>query len=206
MASQTRPMYLVEVTLKGLSPLMTDCMKEQVIWEQLVLGIRPAKQTDLTQEQIAEKKLYTDDAGAIGIPSTNLFACLREAGRYVKVDAKKSVSTASSTVLPAVLSINEMFMPLTDGSGNPAQWKPDVRRGMLDNAGKKVAVGLVRPMFKEWQIKCTLEVDSEELELEKVRKLLQIAGSKIGLCSFRPECNGQFGRFEMVGWEAVAMK
>lgn len=206
MANANKPIKRYKVVVEGLTPLMTDSMSEDVIWNQLVLKNRPAPKTDQSREQIASAKLYVDTEGRLVMPSENLFACLREAGRYVILEGKKKVSTADSTVLPAVITLQELVFPLMDPDSpdNAATWRPDVRRGQLDSGGKKVAVGLVRPRFEKWSFVCTIEVDTEELDITKARSLFDIAGKRVGLCSFRPQCNGPFGRFAVKEWVEVA--
>ncbi len=57
----------------------------------------------------AAKKLYRefDDEGDIGFPAENFFACYVEAGRHVMYDTKAKISTKDSSLLPAMLSIEE---------------------------------------------------------------------------------------------------
>jgi hypothetical protein len=161
--------------------------------DQLRTKTSPPKRTDWSAEDEAETKLYRGDDGAIGIPSLNLFSSLVEAGRLVKAGTKQ-ISTAKSTILPSFLSIEEFFLPFK----NDPEWVVDKRRGRNPNGGEMVC--LVRPKFADWEFDATLEIDESEVNEDGVRKLVETAGKKVGLCDFRPACKGPFGRFYVASW------
>lgn len=184
-------MIRVLATLEGISPLLMNPMSDEVL-EGIRTKTSAPKRTDWTPREEAATKLYLDDDGVIGIPSINLYASLVEAGRRVKVNAKQ-ISTATSTILPSFLSIDEFFLPF---KGDP-QWVADKRRGSNE---KKQAVCIVRPRFNNWEFDATLEIDETEANEETVRKLVEVSGKMIGLCDFRPTCKGPFGRFKIAAW------
>ncbi|MSU75904.1 hypothetical protein EXS54_00285 [Patescibacteria group bacterium] len=189
-------MIRVLATLGGIgNGLLMNPMTEATL-EGLRTGVHAPKQKDRPAKAEAEEKLYTDDEGNLGIPMENLFSCLVEAGRYVKVN-KKQVSTASSTILPAFLTIEDTFLAFTEYS----DWEVDKRRGVNPNGGE--ATCLVRPKFKEWQCQVTLEIDEKIASEGTVQDLLSIAGSRIGLGDFRPAKRGPFGRFAVTAWKVL---
>jgi hypothetical protein len=49
----------------------------------------------------------------------------------------------------------------------------------------------------------TIDVDPTLFSLGLVRKIVDDAGSRIGLGDFRPSCKGMFGRFTVVSWEVT---
>lgn len=183
----------------GTRPLMMDPMSDP--WS--TLG-PPKKQmiytADTTPHMICEDKLYKDEKGNIGIPALNLFSALIYAGRYLKV-GKTQISTTQTTQLPSFLQIEEEFLPF------PLEeqlWEPDIRRGVSNNAAKKSAVCIVRPKFKKWSVTFTLKVMlGEGVTVEHIRQLVRLAGTKAGLCSFRPNCKGNFGMFELAEFEVM---
>ena len=185
-------MIRVLATLRGISPLLMNPATEELL-DQLRNRTPAQKRTDWPAEDEAAAKLYRDDDGAIGIPSLNLFSCLAEAGRLVK-SGKKQISTAKSTILPSILSIEEFFLPFKDDP----EWVVDKRRGRNPNGGEMVC--LVRPKFTDWEFDVTLEIDETEVDESIVRQLVETAGKKVGLCDFRPACKGPFGRFYVAAW------
>jgi len=190
---KTEVTYLVTVT--GKSPIMFDRMSEETI-QGLIDKERPPVRTDIDNKLRAEGKLYLSREGKIGIPVVNMLSCMREAGRKIKVGGKEQISTAATTQMYGILSIESDFLEF---EGEP-EAVIDVRRGVMHNAGKDTTVGIVRPMFRDWSFTFKMTVDylaMEGLTFEHIQKLLQIAGNRIGLCSFRPACNGPFGRFRV---------
>lgn len=186
-------MIRVQVTCEGLTPLLMNPLSDEDL-ENLRTRTRKPKVTDRTAEEEASEKLYKDSDGNIGIPQVNLFSCLVAAGREVILAGRTKVSTATSTKLPSLLTIEEVFFPLIEGS----DWIVDKRRGRNPNGGE--AVCLVRPKFEEWAFVCTLEIDEVALSEESAKELFRIAGTSVGLCDFRPACKGPFGRFKVGSW------
>jgi hypothetical protein len=191
----------VKVTIKGISPMLMNPATEELL-DQLegTAGARKIKDTESTPKERAEKKVIKGKDGKVGVPQEYLTACLIEAGRQMKVDAKRNISTKESTLLYSFLSIEEIFFPFKDQS---FEWETDRRKGTLNNAGKKVAVCITRPRFDEWAFDATFVIREKELAESKVKELLEKAGTGVGLGDFRPACRGPFGRFEIAKWEVV---
>lgn len=151
----------------------------------------------------AEPKVYRTKDGDPYVPTENLLACLIAAGQSVRLDGKKQVSTAKSTMLPAFLTLEDLYLPLLDApSGKPPAWEVDVRPGRNPNGGE--AVCLCRPRFDKWCFTVHGTVDLDEIAMATVRELFDIAGKRIGLGDFRPQRKGIFGRFIVTRWEESA--
>ena len=48
-----------------------------------------------------------------------------------------------------------------------------------------------------WSITATLDVDDELVDKTQLESWLDIGGRRIGLCDWRPEKSGQYGRFDV---------
>jgi len=59
-----------------------------------------------------------------------------------------------------------------------------------------------RPRFDEWEIAFTVEYDESLLTETQLRRVVDDAGSRVGLLDFRPAKNGSFGRFMVSLWSA----
>lgn len=190
----------VYVECEGISPILMNPVTDELLEELRTRTPRP-KKTDWTAEQEAKEKIYRDN-GKIGLPTVNVYSCLVEAGRWIPLMAgkRRNISTADSTVLPALLQIEETFLPFT----NHSPMRVDKRRGR--NPKDKVMVCIVRPRFDEWEFGFTLLIDETQIAEERARQLVDIAGSRIGLCDFRPACRGPFGRFQITKWEVLEGK
>ncbi len=193
-------MVKVRVVLEGMTPLLLNPMTEEKLQglynPKGSSGTKPL--VPLTPQEVAEKKVPRNTVGQAGIPSLYLFSCLVEGGRLVKMDARRAMSTKDSSLVPSFLSIEAEFLPFAD---QKAEYVVDMRRGVLDNAGKKVPVPIVRPRFDKWSFEATLLIDENEVAVERVRQLVEKSGKAVGLGDFRPAKRGPFGRFRIATWE-----
>ena len=168
-----------------------DAMSEATL-DALRTGDKKKIDKTRTKEEICLEKLYTDKTGVIGIPVQNLFAALNGGARFVGFDAKRKLATAKSTLLPTIMAIKDKFIPLQGG----AEWVADQRRGRLADG---TAVAVVRPRFDEWGFEFTIELDDDEnIKIDKIEEVIVKAGRAQGLGSFRPDCKGNFGMFDVV--------
>ncbi len=191
-------MITVRAKFVGVSPILMNPATDEMLDELFGgAGARKAKDTDRTPAQEATKKVIKDEGGTIGIPASYLFSCLVEAGRLVKLDGKRAISTKDTTLLPSFLTIEEIFFPFRD---QKEQWKTDKRRGIIP--GKGITVCIVRPRFDKWAFSVTFTIDEKACAEEKVKTLVEKAGSSVGLGDFRPARRGPFGRFRIESWEA----
>jgi hypothetical protein len=203
-------MQQILVKCRGKTDILMDRMTDETL-EVLRTGVRPDKPRDVPARSVAREKIYRETYndgngtpnGPIGFPQEMLFSCFVGAGRNVK-HGKKLISTAKTTTLPDFLTILEPFLPLTNLNGKKSEddyWTVDRRRGRLKDG---TAVCIVRPRFKEWEFSFTLEYDEKKVDESVIRALVVNAGSTQGLGSFRPNCRGPFGRFEIVEWKKLS--
>jgi len=201
-------MLNVHVACKGIAPLLMNPMGEAKL-EGLRTGIHPPREEGLSREDEASMKIYPDPEGKgrFGIPSENLMSCLIRAGQFVpnKVAGQKgNISTADSTALFSFFDIyTGEFMPFHDQEA-ASQWTADMRRGQLKTTGRKVAVPIVRPKFEGWSFEVEFGLDLALCAEKTIRQLFLVAGRRIGLCDFRPDRKGRFGRFIVDLWESTS--
>ncbi len=187
----------VTATLKGLQPgFLMNPMTEEVL-DALQTGTALKANKGTPPVDIAAKKVMRDDDGNPGIKIEYLLGCLAEAGRNVK-NGKKQISTATSTTIYSFIDFGDVYF-LT--FSNASDYKVDIRRGVLQSGASKVAVPIVRPLFRQWEVKVEFLVDESECRVEVVKQLFESAGKKVGLGDFRPAKKGPFGRFVIESWE-----
>jgi hypothetical protein len=191
----------ITVTCRGVTPLLMNRIPPETLEQVRTKAKKPkTAQRPAVPRDEAIPKLYVTEEGNPYIPTENLLSCLVAAGQSVRLDGKRQVSTAKSTVLPAFLSLEERFLPLfVHGSGAVPDWEVDLRAGRNPNGGELVC--LVRPRFDEWAFRVTATVDLDEVGLNIARDLFDIAGKRVGLGDFRPSRKGMYGKFVVVGWE-----
>jgi hypothetical protein len=189
----------VTLTSKGKGILMNPMTRDTL--EELA-GIKSKAASDKdtpTEDRAAKRVIRSEEDEKIGIPIEYIFASLIHAGRYVK-NGKDKISTATTTTLYEFLDIPESFLPFTN---QDEPMVTDMRRGVLNNAGKSVAVAIIRPRFKQWELSFTVEVDTAVMGIDVVRQLFVAAGSKIGVGDFRPSKRGPFGMWKVTEWKVL---
>lgn len=193
-------MIKMSIELTSLNPGMLMNPKTAEILETLYTGKRSTSlKGETPPHEAAAKKLYVNDDGQIGIPADNLFACLAEAGRMVKYDGRRSISTASSSLLAGLIEFENDFLPFNEG----AEWKTSMMGGNLKQGANKTAVAIVRPRFPRWGLTFTMTIDDRFVKEKIIRQLFDVAGNFVGLGDFRPGCKGRWGRFKVAKWEVI---
>lgn len=199
--TKIRGIQTFKVHLVGKKPLLMNAMSAETL-EILYDPSSKGPRVNMPKEEKAALALYRDDDGKVGMPSVNLLAALRAAGRKVKV-GKNQISNAKATMLYSFLDIVDNFVILTGMSDtqNKEGWVVDMRRGRLPLNG--TAVCLVRPKFPTWELEFEVEVDLDIVTIDTVRALFEQAGRTSGLGDFRPSCNGPFGQFTLAALEQI---
>mgnify|MGYP000322976779 FL=1 len=201
-STTAKGIVMIRVGCVGTSPLLMNAMDKDTLL-RLVTGEKAPKGAPKgTPLEQATKRLYLDATGKkVIMPVQNVLASMIEAGRRVRMEGKTQVSTASSTILPSFLTIEESELALVDPKDNKkqARWAEDIMLGRNPNGGE--AVGICRPRFNEWAFYMTLSADLSTVPERIVRELVYRAGTHVGLCDFRPQRKGTFGRFRIDEWK-----
>jgi hypothetical protein len=194
----------VAIKLGGITPLMTMCLPfitgiihrgtDPAAPIKQGAGSRVLKGEEPTPLEMATNYCYTRSDGTCVFPSGNVLSGLIDAGRYYKV-GKVQLTTLKSSILPAALSFKEYDAPIM-----PQHWDIDARTIGLKNGGR---IMIYRPIWFEWSLEYTLQVDTDVVSLPMARRLLDHLGNLIGIGSFRPQKKGPFGRFRVDKWEVM---
>lgn len=191
-------MVIYKARIKGARKgLLLNPMTDTVL-EELRTKVRKPKVRDWSVTEEAQTKLIKSSDGKLGLPDQYLWAALVEAGRRVKIDAKRSISTTESSLLGGLIdfAMEGEFFPFLDPE---TKWVPTKMAGK--NPADGVAVCIVRPLVRHWEIEVPVEVDEKEIAPEKIRDLFRIAGQFVGLGDFRVSCKGRFGKFTLESWD-----
>jgi hypothetical protein len=216
------PMTEVNVLIHGTSPMMMNRVPDHVLMA-MALGTpqksKAKKGLAKTADEVAEEHLYRFGPEAdryVGLPLKNLFSALISAGRQVRLDGKRQLSTKDSTLLTGVLMLESLdpvtmdephvrlIRPVTTApteAWGTIAWTPNIMRGRNPNGGEMVAI--CRPLIADWALQVRAVCDTDFMDLSRYRELFDICGRFIGLCEYRPERKGQFGKFRVDRWEAV---
>jgi len=185
----------ISVTIKGRSPLLCNRypLHEQMVKDGTSAAFSGKKGTPRVQ---AEPKLYIDSEGKPVLPGPNIAACITEAGKFHKV-GKSKLTTMTTSILPSCLTVIDMELPIV----HPKPW--EVYSCSVVNPSTKGRIPCHRPMFQEWEVTFTLDLDTTIISDDLLREVIDTAGKRVGLGDYRPARKGPFGRFVVTRWEEL---
>ena len=183
----------IHVEIAGVTPLLLHRFTDEA---QLVAtsGARSsiANDSESPADQ-AQSALYLDDEGVSGIPQSNLYRSIVDAGKYFKI-GKSKVTTLKSSIIPAAVGMRPLFLPIRSDGG----WKVDTRPVRIPVTGGRILRH--RPCYDDWSLSFTLEYDERMIGPKLLREIVDAAGVRVGLGDFRPDCKGPFGKYKVTAW------
>lgn len=186
-------MKSIEIIIEGTTPLMCNRYTPKA---QMAAGsaTRSSIVGDVgTPLEIAEERLYKGVGGEIVVPGPNLFRCIIDGGIYFKA-GKSKITTQKSSLISAAMAIPQTELKIVSREG----WTVDTRTVRIPSTGGRIPAH--RPVFNDWALEFTLEVDEEMIGEKLAREIVDASGKRIGLGDFRPACKGPFGRFVVTQW------
>lgn len=191
----------IDVTISGMTPLICNRFTDEAA-ESASSGRRSsaAARDHGTPAEIAATKLYRSaaDEETPVIPQPNLLRCLVEGGRFHKV-GKSQLTTARGSQLFSCLDILESEIPIKSKAG----WQVDTRAVRIPSTGGRILAH--RPMFQDWSLTFTIEIDTDICAEKLLRMVIDDAGKRVGLGDFRPQCKGPFGKFVVAHWQQAEL-
>ncbi len=181
-------MAVIDIRIRGISPLVThqwaEKGKEQM--RKKHAGENKKDRSVRDPEAECEAATYRLPDGRIGVPA---------------VAFKKAMTSATDKDLglPKTVIRKGLFVRADDAGliaiDTPgAKLREDVVRVGMGSTDLRY-----RPVMEEWGATLTLEFDKDLLTADSVINLLNRAGFGVGICEGRPEKDGIWGRFEVVG-------
>lgn len=178
----------IKFRIKGTSPLIMHKWSEKAkiqMREKQQAG-KKTKSRDLREpEKEAKEATYTTADGSIGIPGMAFKSALVTA-------AHKDIGVEKTMVRKAIFLVcddPEKVLPI--------ECEPPFVLESMVRVGMGSADLRYRPQFNQWSCDIALEVDSELLQQGDVLALVSRAGFGVGICEWRPEKGGEFGRFDI---------
>lgn len=185
----------IDITIQGRTPLICNKFTDAAA-EAASSGTRlSSAATDRgTPRDIAASKLYISVVdGKPVIPQPNLLRALVEGGRFHKI-GKSQVTTSKSSMLFGCLDIEGAEIHID----HDEPWTVDTRAVRIPSTGGRILAH--RPMFQDWSLSFTCNLDTRILGERVLRDIIDDAGNRIGLGDFRPATKGPFGRFVVTSW------
>ena len=177
----------LHVEVVGTSPLIchrwSDAMRAQVRDKQTKAASKAKVAKD--PEQDYHESLYRMEDGGYGFPAVAFKAAAVRAGTYADM---------RMTFLRGAFHVPGELVPI-DGA-------PSMREDMVRLQGSTADIRY-RGQFVQWSAVVPVLLNLAALSIEQLANLFVIAGFAVGVGDWRPERNGQYGRFEIGGIQAM---
>jgi hypothetical protein len=174
--------------IRGTSPLIMHQWSEKA--KQMMREKHAGKKTKTREirdpEHEANEATYRTQNGEIGIPGMAFKAALVTA-------AHKDIGVEKTMVRKSLFLVTDdpnKVLPID--CAEPPTIREDCVRVGMGSADLRY-----RPEFAEWSCQIELEVDSQLMQERDVIALVDRAGFGVGICEWRPEKGGEYGRFEI---------
>lgn len=190
-----------QVKIEGLTPLMHHRMTEESLHQ--LLGTKDKKKKpkeDITPREIAAQHAYKTVDGEFYIPADYVTgAFIHVSSEFKRQDSQRK---SYKTIAGGIFRLNEEKAILTTKKGKTIKdFEVDIRKATNHQKG---AVAVCRPRFDDWATEFTVSVDTEIIEPETVLQMLEDAGRRAGIGSFRVAKRGYFGQFQVTRWEEIS--
>lgn len=173
----------LEITLIGDSPLImhkwSEKAKKQMLDKQMKVAKTGKEAKD--PEQDFQDCIYRDPQGKFAFPSV--------AFKNAAVSACRFTDGTKMTVARGAFHVEGEFVPIEDSEPIPREDMVRVGMGTADIR--------YRAEFQNWKAKVRLSYNKHALSAEQIVHLFDLAGFGVGVGEWRPEKDGQFGRFHV---------
>lgn len=174
----------LSVRIAGLTPLIhhkfSQKAKEQM--RRKKGGSKTKEREPLDAEAECEAATYRLSDGSPAIPVSQVKNAMCSAAHKDLGFEKKLVRSG------LFIFADEGFLCRLDTPGG--KMREDVVRVGMGSADLRY-----RPCYEEWAVNLTIEFDADQVSPEDIVNLLERAGFGIGCGEWRPEKDGEFGRF-----------
>ena len=192
---------IYEFEALGVTPMLQHRMPEEEL-----LGLLSTRKTqkkkpeaDAVPREIAERYVYRKLDGTCFAPAHYFQGAFIEASSEYKMSntSRKSLKSMAA----GVIRFLEPEIILRDLENKPLKtFEVDLRKGTNHLKG---AVCVVRPRFDVWKVKTKVMVDETLIDQSRVLEILQDAGHRVGVGSFRVSKRGYFGQYDVTSWQKV---
>lgn len=190
-------MKTYRMTIKGTTPLLQHRMTEDELFG--LLGAKTEKKKDKetqTPREIAEKYAYRD-GDKFYVPAEYLSGAFAHVASDYK--QKNSVRKSLKTIARGIFRPTSDKFHLKDKDGKfIGDFEVDVRKATNHQKG---AIAVCRPRFDQWQFDAEVMIDESLVSPETVLDVLNDAGKRSGMGSFRVFKGGYFGQFQVMSFE-----
>lgn len=190
-----------KVRIKGVTPLMHHRMTEDALASLLGdKGEKKKAKEVLTPREIAARHVYQFESGECYIPTTYISGAFMHVASDYK--QKNSQRKSYKAIAGGIFRPEQEHALLLDEADQPiTRWEVDMRKGTNHKAG---AVAVCRPRFERWISEFTASIHTDLITPETALEILNDAGMRAGIGSFRVAKGGYFGQFQVTHFEPIS--
>ena len=187
-------MKQIQVNWKGTSPLLMNSNATVNPFHPISLKRKPltAKRKKTDEDLLTlldldfEGSMYYDEKLGPIIPAICIEATLRNAAKRIR----------RGTDVKSCVFVSPDYIPLVyDGPRKKEDLiKNENFRDIRPVVVQRSSLLKCRPRFNKWEVEFELTYDQKIFDDDTIIQILDIAGSQIGLCDYRP----RYGRFEAI--------
>ena len=195
-----------KVTIDGVSPVIVhngasglDTRSPAKLEIASIAKKRGSNRTETDDLRLIElecqNSLYIGDDGKPTIPAAALRAAIEAAARKTKQgpDVREGLLVESIAFTYDV----KRYGKTVEEIGESAQFTVPV-------VVQRARILRTRAKFDcPWSIEAIIDADDELVDVQKLTAWLDVAGRRIGLCDWRPQKSGTFGRFVPASVKAI---
>jgi hypothetical protein len=175
----------ITLDIKGITPLLMEKFSDKTLKKLMDRDTGKGTERKVVRDfkKEAEDKIHTMTDGKPGFPATAFKRAMVEAAPYLEGMDKKRAK-GSFFVLGDLVRINCR--------------KQDTLQSVCKQSGATGAPMIVwRPQFWDWACKLIIRFNSKQISPDQIVSLARLAGFHIGIGGWRPQCNGQYGMFDI---------
>ena len=181
---------VIQVSIIGVTPLICHRFSEKAKKQMRdkKAGIKTKVREKCDPEAEFEAARYVMSNGSDGFPATGFKNAILEV-------AHKDVGVPKTLIRKSLFIVADEYVdgiPIVKIISDKPVMREDVVRVGTGSADLRY-----RPEFASWSAVLTIEYDEENLTPDVIVSLIQRAGFGVGVGDWRPERDGEFGRFKL---------
>lgn len=181
------PLHIVKTVIRvqGIEPVITHRFAEKARKVMLDKKQQKAKvkRPPCNPEEEFLAARYVNEKGEDCLPTIAFKCAITDAASFVEGVTKVAIRGA--------VFIRGELVKLN--------YKKRVMREDVVRVGMGAADLRFRPEYHDWWVDLPVEFNPNIISAEQLHHLVQLAGFSVGVAEWRPQKDGQFGRFELAG-------
>jgi len=189
----------IEIEITGISPMLHHKMPDDELFK--LLGAKQEKkksEEERTPREIAERHVYKNGEHYI-IPMEMVIGAIK----HVASDYKQKNTNRKSlkAVAAGAIRPGQDFAVMLNENNQPVEYfEVDVRKATNHQKG---AIAVCRPRFDKWKARFKLNIDDSIVTMAISQEMLEDAGKRAGIGSYRVAKGGYFGQFRVTEWKEL---